>query len=279
MVADHQRSSELVWPGFASAWAWLPPHRHETVTRAFQVGVAFSDHRDVHLRSGPRTRRASYGAGSMICSGADPIVWSEVHDPTEALEIYPAAGLIASVTQDDRGGGWPVDRPLVGVPDPVVVGVAGIIRRAHVSSAYVGETAGSGLGHLLVRHVLSEYGGLRLPPAPGHTRLTHAQVVRVADLVAADLSGSLTLDRLAGETHLSPHHFARAFKATVGQAPYAFVTAQRMNRARQLLAGTPLTVENVARSVGFTNLSHFRRVFRAHAGAGPAAYRRAVTSA
>ncbi|MCA2216565.1 AraC family transcriptional regulator [Jidongwangia harbinensis] len=268
------RHSELAWPGFTSAWAWLPPHAHETVTGAHQVGVAFSGHRDVHVRSGARAGRASYPGGSVVCSGADPIVWSDVRDPTEALEIYPAADLVASV--GGTGAGWPTDRTVVGAADPVVVGVAGIIRRAHVASAYLGETASSGLGHLLVRHVLTEYGGQRLPPAPGHTRLSRAQVSRVADLVAADLGGRLTLDRLAAETHLSAHHFARAFKATVGQAPHAYVTARRMDRARLLLATTGLGVADVAKAVGFANLSHFRRVFRAHTGAGPAAYRSAV---
>lgn len=277
MRSEGPRTSELSWPGFTSAWAWLPPHGHETVTGPHQVGVAFSGHRDVHIRSGAHTSRASYAGGSVVCSGADPIIWSDVRDPTEALEIYPTAALVASVTGAASDADWAVDRTLVGVADPVIVGIAGILRRAHIASAYVGETAGSGLGHLLVRHFLTEYGGQRLDPAPGHTRLGSAQVVRVADLVAADLSGSLTLDRLAAQTHLSPHHFARAFKATVGQAPYAYVTAQRMHRARELLATTDLRVAEVAGAVGFANLSHFRRVFRAHAGVGAAAYRSAVS--
>jgi AraC family transcriptional regulator len=271
------RTSELAWPGFTSAWAWLPPHDHETVTGAHQVGVAFSGHRDVHVRSGSRTGRASYPGGSVVCSGADPIVWSDVRDPTEALEIYPTTELVASVGGANSGVGWPADRTVIGAADPVIVGIAGILRRAHVASAYVGETAGSSLGHLLVRHFLVEYGGQRLPPAPGHTRLTRVQVGRVADLVAAHLSGGLTLDRLAAEIHLSPHHFARAFKATVGQAPHAYVTARRMDRARLLLATTGLGVAEVASAVGFANLSHFRRVFRAHAGTGPAAYRSEVS--
>jgi AraC family transcriptional regulator len=264
-------AGELTWPGFTTQWAWLPPHDHETVTGARQIGVAFSAHRDVHVRSGSRRGRWSYGGGSVVCSGAEPIVWTDVRDATEALEIYPTAALIPDADQ-----GWPVDRFRVGVADPVVVAIAGILRRAHVDQAYIGETAGSGLGHLLARHVLTEYGGRRLPPAPGHTRLSRRQIARLGDLVASDLGGSLTLDRLAAEVHLSPHHFARAFKATVGQAPYAYVTARRMDRARLLLSTTALPVAEVAAAVGFGNLSHFRRVFRTHAGDGPGAYRRAA---
>ncbi len=267
------RSGRLEWPGLTSAWAWLPPHRDETVTGAHQIGVAFSGHRDVRVRSGARRSRATYAGGAVICSGAEPIVWSDVHDPTEALEIYPGAELLARVAGPGHDAGWPVDRAVIGGADPVVVGLAGILRRAHVASAYLSETAASGLGHLLVRHLLTEYGGHRLPPAPGHTRLSRAQIGHVTDLVAADVGGQLTLDRLAAGTHLSPYHFARAFKATMGQPPHAWVTAWRMDHARRLLAGTGLTVAEVADAVGFANLSHFRRVFRAHTGAGPAAYR------
>jgi AraC family transcriptional regulator len=95
----------------------------------------------------------------------------------------------------------------------------------------------------------------------------------VGDLIDAHLAATLTLDRLAATVHLSPHHFARAFKATVGLAPHAYVTARRMDRARSLLRDTDRPVADVATAVGFTNLSHFRRVFRAHAGDTPAAYR------
>ncbi|MEV4281659.1 AraC family transcriptional regulator [Actinoplanes xinjiangensis] len=272
-VMPAPRGSRLQWPGLVSAWAWLPPHRDETMTGSHQVGVAFSGHRDVRVRSGSRCSRATYAGGSVICSGNEPIVWSEVREPTDALEIYPTTELLASVGGLGRDGGWPVERAVIGGTDPVVVGLAGILRRAHVASAYVSETAASGLAHLLVRHLLTEYGGQRPAPVPGHTRLSRAQVARVADLVCAELNGSLTLDRLAAEVHLSPYHFARAFKATMGEPPYAWVTARRMDAARRLLTTTEMTVAEVADAVGFANLSHFRRVFRSHAGAGPATYR------
>lgn len=265
----------LSWPGFSSAYARLAPHLDETVTGPRQVGVAFSGHRDVRARSGRRQGRFSYGGGSVICSGAEPIVWSEVSDPTEALEIYPTAALMASVTPAP-GSHWPIERTVIGQADPVVLSVAGILRRAHVSSAYVSETAGGLLAAVLARHLVVEYGGLRLPPPPGHTRLTRGQLGVVAALVDDDLPGPLTLDRLAATVHLSAYHFARAFKATTGQPPHAYVTARRMERARHLLTSTALTVPEIAAAVGIANLSHFRRVFRAHLGAGPGAYRGAA---
>ena len=106
--------------------------------------------------------------------------------------------------------------------------------------------------------------------------LSGASLVRVHDLVESELAGELTLKRLSAEVHLSPFHFARCFTATVGMPPHRFVTSRRIDRARHLLRSTPWPVERVAGTVGFGNLSHFRRVFRDQVGSTPAAYRAAL---
>jgi AraC family transcriptional regulator len=251
-----QRVAELRWPELRSLHARLPPHRHETVTGPGQIGVAFTPHDDVLYESAGRTRRTSYPGGSVVCTGGSPIVWSDVRGPTEALEMYPSPDLVAGLLDTTPGWDWtwPVDRCVVGAVDPVVVGVASVLRRAHVGTTYLSETAVGALGLLLARTDLR----------------------RVHDLVEADLGGRLDLQRLAAATHLSTHHFARSFAASTGLAPHAFVTARRMDRARVMLAGSIVTVAEVAEAVGFDNLSHFRRVFRAHAGMSPAQYRQAV---
>jgi AraC family transcriptional regulator len=46
-----------------------------------------------------------------------------------------------------------------------------------------------------------------------------------------------------------------------------------MSRAVTLLLGTGLSVVDVAHAVGMSNVSHFRRVFRAHTGVLPGAIR------
>lgn len=259
------------WPGLTSRYAWLAPHEDETRTGRGQIGVAFSAHRDVTYASGGRRSTVSYPGGSVICSGDSPIVWSAVRDHTEALEIYPDPELVASTAgrAPEASGGWLVARSVVGRADPVVLAVASRLRRAHVGGGYLGDTAASTLAHLLARHVLTEYAGVHVERVPGHTRLSGASLRRVHDLVEAELDGMLTLDRLASQAHLSAFHFARAFKASVGIAPHAFVTSRRMDRARLLLLTTSRPVERVATQVGFVNVSHFRRVFRAHAGCSP----------
>jgi AraC family transcriptional regulator len=265
----------VVWPGMTSVYATLPPHAGESRTGPGQIGVAFSRHADVAWRSHGRTTRTSYAGGSVVCSGDDAIVWSDVREPTEALEIYPAADLLRGLGAEVDQTPWPVERVVVGSSDPVVLGIASVLRRTHTAGTYLSETAASTLAHRLVRHVLSRYAAAP-SSAGGPGELSLAAVNRVAELVDADLGSALTLDRLSAVAHLSPYHFARSFAATTGLSPHRFVTSRRVDRARELLRSTRLPVEQVSSAVGIENVSHFRRVFRAHVGVGPAAYRTAT---
>lgn len=269
----------LVWPGMTSVYATLAPHAHESRTGPGQVGVSFSAHRGVAYRSDGRTARATYGGGSVVCSGDEEIVWSDVRDTTEALEIYPSQDLLRTLGAPDQARPWPVERAAVGQVDPVVLGVASTLRRAHVVGDYVGETAGSTLAHLLAHHVLRTYGGSVRPSGETTRRLSRTALSQVHDLVESDLAGELTLERLSATVHLSPFHFARCFVATVGMPPHRFVTSRRIDHARQLLRSSSWSVERIAGEAGFRNISHFRRVFRAQVGTTPAAYRAAIAGA
>jgi AraC family transcriptional regulator len=75
--------------------------------------------------------------------------------------------------------------------------------------------------------------------------------------------------------HLSPYHFARAFKAAAGLTPHRYVTRCRVDEAKRLLTTRRLTVDAVARRVGFANGSHLARAFRRLEGVTPSAFARA----
>jgi AraC family transcriptional regulator len=133
------------------------------------------------------------------------------------------------------------------------------------------------LAHRLVAHLLVKYGGLPartvVDTPTGHTRLTPRALATVAEVVEAGVTGGLSLDVMAASVHLSPFHFARSFKATLGTTAWEFVTARRLDRVRLLLRTTDDSVEAVATAVGLQNVSHFRRLFAAHTGCTPGRYR------
>lgn len=257
------------WPGMRSVHAVVPPHPRlddtMTVTGPGQIGVGFTGHRNlVHDQDGPVT--ADLAPGSTTVTGDAPVRWLRVHEATEALEIYPDPDLLARIT---AGASRPVTiTPRVGIRDGVVQGVASVLRQVHSIGAELDDVAASTLAHRLATHLVVRHGGARLEPPPRRLLDAHA-VDRVADVVEARLSETITLDELAAVVHLSPHHFARLFTRTTGVPPHRFVTAQRMDRARVLLRTSRYSVPEVARLVGYQNPSHFRRVFRRLHGHSP----------
>ena len=103
---------------------------------------------------------------------------------------------------------------------------------------------------------------------------------RVMDFIAASINGPevevLSLEQLAAKADLSPFHFARSFRETVGLSPYEYVLRKRLERARATLAKSSLPVANIGRQVGFRSHAHFSSQFRKQMGVSPASFRRAV---
>ena len=80
--------------------------------------------------------------------------------------------------------------------------------------------------------------------------------------------------RLASVACLSQFHFARAFKAAVGQSPHRHVSARRLERAKELLSDADRALVDIALALRFSCQANFTRAFRRATGQTPAQYRR-----
>jgi AraC family transcriptional regulator len=257
-------STTIDWPGMVSVYAVLGPHPKVTTTGAHQVGIDFGGHRGLVREIDGRAERHDAEPGSVYVTGTSPIRWLEVRDPTEALEIYPDQALA------ERLAGGPAEvRPSFAVRDGVVFAVASRLRRAHLdfTAGTLTDIEASTLAHLLVRHLLRRYGTAPAPKPAGELR--PGTVDAVAEYTRAHLGDVITLDALAAAVNLSPYHFARAFRATTGMTPHVFVTEHRLMVARDRLLRGHASVPGIAFSVGFSNISHFRRLFRRRYGLTP----------
>ena len=77
---------------------------------------------------------------------------------------------------------------------------------------------------------------------------------------------------LAQEAGMSAPKLRKLFKQTFGQGIFAYYQAMRMQQAARLLQEKHLSVAEVGYQLGFTNLSHFARVFEQHFGLKPKKY-------
>lgn len=99
---------------------------------------------------------------------------------------------------------------------------------------------------------------------------------RCLELMHARLSEDISLDELAAEARLSPFHFARMFKQSVGVPPRVYLTRLRMEKACELLETTDLPVTQIAQEVGYSSNQVLARIFIKHQRMSPTDYRRAV---
>lgn len=125
------------------------------------------------------------------------------------------------------------------------------------------EAVAAAAVQLLLHHWQAQWAGtLRTTPQ-------QAAVERVIEQMHQDLTGGLTLKRMAAAAHLSEPHFRRVFKAVTGQAPKPYYDGLRLERARQLLAQRQLNVGEAAAALGFSSPFHLSRAYKKHFGHPP----------
>jgi transcriptional regulator GlxA family with amidase domain len=91
----------------------------------------------------------------------------------------------------------------------------------------------------------------------------------------AHLNEEITVARLAARLNVSRRTFDRQFRGVTGESPLRWLVHQRIIAAQQLLETTRLTIDAVARNVGFASAISMRPHFRNQVGVSPQQYRQA----
>lgn len=196
----------------------------------------------------------------------EPIDKLMFHLPRAALdEIAEDAG-VARIDSLRAPLGWMT-------PDPLVEQFEGLLLTA---------LEGRQSNRLLVDHVLlglnahfaCTYGGLRPGVPPVRGGLAPWQERRAKELLASRLAGDVSLQEVASECGLSASHFSRAFKASTGTTPSAWLQMRRLDAAARLLKTSYMPLATVALASGFADQSHFTRSFTRAFGMPPGQWRR-----
>ena len=83
-----------------------------------------------------------------------------------------------------------------------------------------------------------------------------------------------TVPGLAAQAGLSVSQAARRIRALTGHSPREFVIRARIERARGLMAESAMSLEQIAATLGYTDVYFFHRQFKAVAGVTPGRWRR-----
>ena len=99
-------------------------------------------------------------------------------------------------------------------------------------------------------------------------------VDRVIVTMRRNLSEQLTVDDMARAAMFSKFHFTRIFQRVTGVSPGRFLSAIRLQEAKELLVTTNLNVADISMRVGYNSVGTFSTRFTRSVGLSPTAYRR-----
>lgn len=91
--------------------------------------------------------------------------------------------------------------------------------------------------------------------------------------ISLNLNRRISLEEVAEHLHLNASYFSRLFKKEMGITFIEHVTQMKMERAKELLDQTPLTVGAICEQLGYDNQSYFIKTFKTHTGVTPVEYR------
>jgi AraC family transcriptional regulator of arabinose operon len=199
------------------------------------------------------------------------------HDPSDPLRVYTVHFVARLYGVLDMPALCPL--PTLLTPEPQRM--AEIVEVTHCIVAELAAArpafalaANGACAHLLAllwreAEAASSGSGLKRTPRA-------AEVTRLAPAFHAIHSGyaaPVSLEALAATVHLHPVYFSTLFKRVTGLPPLRYVSQYRLDRARELLLSTTLSVREIARQTGHRDPFYLSRVFRRAEGLSPTEYR------
>jgi AraC family transcriptional activator FtrA len=104
-------------------------------------------------------------------------------------------------------------------------------------------------------------------------RDTKNSIGELLDQLRQRLDEEWTIERVAQLVHVSRRTLLRRFRLATGESPLSWLTAERVERAKELLETPTIQLKEVAAAAGFRSPETFRHHFRQRVGISPSEYR------
>jgi len=247
---------------------------------AFQLGVQLRDYTgDIYLH-GRKLAFNRQAVGEMMLYDYREEWQAELLSSFDCVNFHIPRTLLNASIEDDRRSTLQGLRytPGAATSDPVIVGLVQALLPSLSAGAELNQLFVDHVGLALTAHLSRNYGDLISLRSSSGGGLAPWQEHRAKEFIESNMATGIALPVLAAECGLSTSHFARAFRASTGVAPYQWLLQRRVERARKLLLGTDLPIAEIAAACGFADQSHLSKVFARENGEPPAAWRRRNTS-
>jgi transcriptional regulator GlxA family with amidase domain len=227
----------------------------------------------------PAALRRAHARGAVVaahCAGVFALAATGLLDGGEATTHWQYAGELA-----ERHPRIQVRAEHLYVDQGQVVtgagAAAGMDMYMHLIRRHHGAALANAIARLLVVPPQRDGGQQQYVESPVAATRDAERLAQVVEWARTHLRHRLTVDALAARALMSRRSFIRHFKAATGTTPHAWIRAQRLDEAEQLLETTNLTTEHIAEQVGYRSAAVLREQFTQRRGVPPRDYRRTFT--
>lgn len=277
------RFSEPLWSSASTAWQGFPMERHlvgpvvrlddfsvpEVLLGVCKTGAAIVDFQDR-----AQTQRTLMREGNFILldrgDAQESVVW---YGMRETLYVRLTASMIEQLLPGVAEHGRLHVHPQYAASDAQVSGLAMCMHDEAMAGCPGGAPYDQSLSLALLQYVVARYGYDRADARNGGV-FSLAKRRRLQDYFEANLATNMSLAELAALVGLSAHHFIKVFKNTFDATPHQYMLHLRTELAKRLLEDDCASISDVSLSLGFSDQSHFTRIFRSLTGRTPTQFRR-----
>lgn len=269
------------WPSLrVELWSHGPGRQEDRTPEFTEISVMLSGPAAVVGRTGDGARQLTHArpGTTWICPAGIRATEIDVKAPlAECLHVFVPPALIGRSALED----YDIDPAKARLAyaeneTDAVASHIGAVFRAILDRGVqpTDRLLADGMRTALLAHVLATYSRDTWRAPAKAPSMDPKRLGRVLDFIEARLASDISLDDLAAEACLSPFHFSRQFRATMGVGPHSYVTGRRVQAARNKLALKSSTLLEIALDTGFGSQANFNRVFRKVTGLTPGEYRR-----
>lgn len=214
---------------------------------------------------------AGRAANPLIYVPAGLKVWSRIENLSALrhLDLHFDVSVLAKRLADDLAPGA-IDEPRLMFSDDRVMALARLIGAECETPGGLHDLYGDSLVCALFVALM------RIEKKFNRTRgqLAPHQLRKAVEFIEDNAVRNIPLDELAALTGLSAAYFCHAFGQTTGMPPHRWQMRARVNRVKQMLEETQMSLSAVAAGAGFSDQAHLTRVFKQFVGTTPHAWRK-----
>ena len=93
------------------------------------------------------------------------------------------------------------------------------------------------------------------------------------EYIRNNYSRDISLDDVSRVVNISPYYFSKLFKEDTGENFIEYLTGIRMNKAKELLDSTELSMKEICSMIGYSDPNYFSRSFKKNVGVTPTEYK------